>query len=285
MDDFPRQTDDPTDRRRRGVSQDVDSYTSIKAQRGHRRIVSNTAMDLHKVLGNSVPLDPPSRPSIQVAKQEIKPEPLTPDSLGGSEEEAQTNSVNERDSIEDPSQIPQKSQEIEENETNPRAKKPGSGFLGMLDAAIIYFAEDRPVRPVTSTNYSVQEEALNLRTSITGLKQRLVELENENEGLNRANQKLSAQHEHYSRHISQLNAKLSDLQQQADAPAFARASNSEDSLEESEPIPQVRNRDLPAASRPGSYVTSEGQERQSRGQKAKPAAKGKVKVNSAIYFS
>jgi len=292
MDDFPRQTDDPSDRRRRGVSQEVDSYASIKAQRGHRRIVSNTAMDLHKVLGNSVPLDPPTRPSLQVAKAETRPEPLTPDSLGGSGgEEMQGDSVNERDSIEDKVQIPVKMQDLEEVETNPRAKRPGNGFTGMLDAAIIYFAEDRPVRPVVSSNYSVQEEALNLRTAITGLKQRLVELESENEGLNRANQKLSAQHEHYSRHINQLNTKLSDLQQQAEAPAFPQAIHSDDSLEESEPIPQsrVRLEDLPTAtssSRPGSsYLPQEIPERRYRPQKPKPPVKGKVKVNSAIYFS
>ena len=279
--------DDPADRRRRGVSQEVDSYAAMKAQRGHRRIVSNTAMDLHKVLGNAVNLDPPSRPSLPKTKAEVKPDPLTPDSLGGSDQEPAADSVNERDSIDEPSQGPVQSEIPVSKEAPLKNKKPGSGFLGMLEAAITYFTEDRTVRPIIPSNFSVQEEALNLRTSITGLKQRLVELETENESLTQANQKLSAQHEHYSRHISQLNSKLSDMQQQVEV--VSRVSNSDDSLEESEPLPQMRYRpeDLPTASsssRPGSgLVSADLQDRRYRA--PKPTTKGKVKVNSAIYFS
>lgn len=87
------------------------------------------------------------------------------------------------------------------------------GFLGVLDAAILYFHGDSsPTASVAYAQGVSREDYSEISSVVAELKGKVHVLEAENEALRIETKRLAAQRENYASHIGALNTKMLDLQ-------------------------------------------------------------------------
>lgn len=104
-------------------------------------------------------------------------------------------------------------EESTERGTKGSLQQGKGGFLGVLDAAILYFHGDSS--PTVSAAYAQKgsrEDYSEITSIVTELQGKVHVLEAENEALRIETKRLAAQRENYASHIGALNTKMLDLQ-------------------------------------------------------------------------